>query len=412
MTTQDKSTSPASAPAARRGWLRLLIALALAALVLLAWRVFSPAAPPPAKTPPVPVKTALVSERTVAVTRTGVGTVLPVMSVTVQTRVDGQLDSVAFGEGQEVKAGQVLARIDPRAYQAQLDQSLAQKARDEAALANARLDLARYEELIKADATTQQTLDTQRALVGQLAAAVQNDAAQVQLARVNLGYTTIIAPISGRVGARLVDPGNIVRAADAGGLLVINQIDPIAVQFTLPEAAFQAINAALRASAKPLAVQALDRDTGDVLAEGQLSLLDNQINTSTGTVALKAQFANAEHKLWPGQSVDARLVLGEVERALTVPSGVVQRGPNGLFAYVIDAEGKAQPRPIDLDADHGQSGVALIRQGLSAGERVVVDGQYRLTPDAKVVEMTMPAPPPAGEGSAGGSGDSGKKTTP
>jgi multidrug efflux system membrane fusion protein len=355
------------------------------AAVALAAAGCSPPPPPPKAAPPVPVRTALVALQTMPITRTGVGSVTPVMSVTVHTRVDGQLDSVAFKEGQDVKAGQTLARIDPRTYQAQLDQSLAQKARDEAALANARADLARYEELMKEDATTRQTLDTQRALVNQLQAAVQTDQAQVELARVNLSYTTITAPIGGRVGARLVDPGNIVHAADAGGLLVINQIDPIAVQFTLPESAFQDVNAALRASRDALPVQALDRATHAVLAEGRLVLLNNQIDASTGTIVLKAHFANPGHMLWPGQSVDARIVLGQREGALTVPAPVVQRGPDRLFAYVVEQDGTVRSQTIEV-ADIAD-GLAVVTQGLAAGERVVADGQYRLTPGAHIAEV-------------------------
>jgi multidrug efflux system membrane fusion protein len=372
------------------GWAVGLIALAL--LGWLVWRsFFTASAPPKAATPPVPVRTATVGQQTVPVARPGVGTVAPLMSVTVRTRVDGQLDSVAFTEGQDVQAGQALARIDPRGYKAQLDQALAQKARDEALLANARVDLARYEDLIKEDATTEQTLATQRALVRQLQAAVQTDEAQIEMAQVNLGYTTIAAPIAGRVGARLVDPGNIVHAADPGGLLVINQIDPIAVQFTLPEASFQALNqavtAARRANAAPPTVQALDRETREVLASGQLALLNNQIDASTGTIMLKARFANPQHKLWPGQSVDARIVLGESAQAITVPAPVVQRGQNGMYAYVIDADGKASTRPIQIDAGNSDARLVVVTQGLTAGERVVSDGQYRLTPGARVVEV-------------------------
>jgi multidrug efflux system membrane fusion protein len=380
------------------GW---VIAIALLALLLgLLWRAFfvTPVRPQ-APAPVVPVRTARVQQQTVPMTRTGVGTVVPVMSVTVHTRVDGQLDSVAFKEGQDVKAGQVLVRIDARIYKAQLNQSVAQKAKDAAALANANVDLKRYEELIKADATTRQTLDTQRSLVNQLRAALQNDQAQIELARVNLGYTTITAPITGRVGARLVDPGNIVHAADPNGLLVINQIDPIAVQFTLPESAFQAINAALHASAAPLAVQAIDRSTHQVLASGPLVLLNNQIDASTGTIMLKAQFPNPQYRLWPGQSVDARIVLGQRVQALTAPSAVVQRGPDGLYAYVIDESGQARVQPIQVDDDDSQGGIAVITQGLSAGQRVVVQGQYRLTPGARTVEMQTANTPLSSGGS-------------
>jgi multidrug efflux system membrane fusion protein len=308
----------------------------------------------------------------------------------VRTRVDGQLDSVEFKEGQDVKAGQVLVRIDPRTFQAQLEQLVAQKAKDEATLANARADLQRYGELIKEDATTQQTLDTQRALVNQLQASLKSDEAQIHLAQVQLGFTTIAAPISGRIGARLVDPGNIVHAADANGLLVINQIDPIAVQFTLPESSFQAVNKALNGSHEPLAVEAIDRDTRDVLATGKLVLLNNQIDTATGTISLKAQFANAGHALWPGQSVDARVVLGERADALTVPSAVVQRNQEGFFAYVVGPDDKVRAQPLTVaDTVKGKS---VIETGLAAGDRVVLDGQYRLTPGARIVEKAAVVP--------------------
>jgi len=381
----DMDTPTSQAHPRRRRWITGTIAL-LAVLIIAtgAWRMWRPQAAPTAGPPPVPASTARVASETVPIARTGVGTVMTVASVTVRTRIDGQLDSVEFKEGQDVKAGQVLARIDPRTYQAQLEQSLATKSKDEAQLANARTDLQRYGDLIKEDATTQQTLDTQRALVNQLQAAVKSDDAQIHLAQVQLGYTTITAPLGGRVGARLVDPGNIVHAADANGLLVINQIDPIAVQFTLPESSFQAVNRALHTQHDPLPVEAIDRDTHEVLASGKLVLLNNQIDTATGTISMKAQFANAEHKLWPGQSVDARLVLGERADALTVPSAVVQRGQDGFFAYVVEPDDKVRVQPIEVADTVG--GKTVIAKGLSAGDRVVTDGQYRLTPGARIVE--------------------------
>ncbi|MCL2830993.1 MAG: efflux RND transporter periplasmic adaptor subunit [Betaproteobacteria bacterium] len=385
----------ATSPQTRAHPLRWGIILLM--LLALGWGVkilfFKPAQPLRAA-PPAPVRTAKAKTQAVPITLGGIGNVLPVMSVTVRTRVDGQLDRVAFREGQDVNAGQFLAQIDPRSFRAQLDQIVAQKARDEALLANARADLARYSELIKEEATTQQTLDTQRALVQQLQAAIQNDDAQIELARVNLSYTTIAAPIAGRTGARLVDPGNIVHSADSGGLVLINQIDPIAVQFTLPENTFQAVNQAVRSSAAPLKVQALDRDSREMLASGKLVLLNNQIDASTGTIALKAHFPNPEHKLWPGQSVNARVVLGERTKALTVPSAVVQRGQNGLFAYVVDPGDTVRVQPLEVADDDGS--LAVVTRGLSEGERVVLDGQYRLTPGAHIVEMPAAgAPAPA-----------------
>ncbi|MFT3814838.1 MAG: efflux RND transporter periplasmic adaptor subunit [Acidovorax sp.] len=339
----------------------------------------------PRQAPPVPVHTAIAQQRDMPIAMTGMGTVVPVASVTVRTRVDGQLDKVEFKEGQDVKTGQVLARLDARTFEAQLQQAQAQKAKDEALLANARADLARYSELIKDEATTRQTLDTQKALVRQLEAAVQNDAAQVNYAKVQLGFTTISAPISGRIGARLVDPGNIVHAADANGLLVVNQIDPIAVQFTLPQERFQAVNQAINdAKGKPLPVQALDAVTGAVLATGELTLLNNAIDVSTGTISMKARFANPQHKLWPGQAATARLLLGTQQGAVVVPSSAVQRGAKGLFAYVVDAEGKAQMQPVTVSSTANAESV--ISSGLQAGQKVIRDGQVRVTPGAAVVD--------------------------
>ena len=382
------STTPA--PRQRSPWLTIVLVLVVLLIAFAAWRHFHTAPPPPPVVTGVPVTTVKVASEAVPIARTGVGTVLPVAGVTVHTRVDGQLDSVEFKEGQDVKAGQVLVRIDPRTYQAQLDQYAAQKAKDEATLANARADLTRYGELIKEDATTRQTLDTQQALVNQLQATVKSDDAQIHMAQVQLGYTTIAAPISGRIGARLVDPGNIVHAADTNGLLVINQIDPIAVQFTLPESSFQAVNKALNSSHEPLAVQAIDRGTREVLAEGKLVLLNNQIDVNTGTITIKAHFPNNEHKLWPGQSVDARVVLGERSDALTVPSAVVQRNQDGFFAYVVGPDDKVKVQPVTVaDTVRGKS---VIDSGLAAGDRVVVDGQYRLTPGALISEKAPNVP--------------------
>ena len=341
--------------------------------------------PPSGAVAAVQVRTSRVQEQTVPMTQSGTGTVLPFASVTVRTRVDGQLNAVFYGEGQMVKAGQLLARIDPRIYEAQLAQALAQKAKDQVLLANAQVDLQRDQQLIKDDAVTQQTLDTQTALVAQLQAALQSDAAQVSLARVQLDYTTITSPINGRTGARLVDAGNIVHAADPGGLVVINQMDPIAVQFTLPEAGFQEIHSALRASKKPLKVEALDELTNRVLAQGDLTMVNNQIDTATGTVVLKARFANADSLLWPGQSVHARITLGERQHALIVPTTAVQRSQQGYFVYVVDAQDVVHIQAVQIVQQLGDT--MVVGTGLVQGDRVVVDGQYRLTPGAHVVEL-------------------------
>jgi len=345
------------------------------------------AKPEAPKTPPVQATTARVTPQNVQVYRSGIGTVASMATVTVKARIDGQLDKVGFTEGQDVKAGQLLAQLDPRTLQAQLAQAQASRAKDAAQLANARADLKRYTTLIAQDAATQQQFDTQKALVDQLEATVKTDAAQVQYAEVQLSFTRIVSPMNGRVGARLVDPGNIVHAADTSGLVVINQIDPIAVQFTLPEDAVQDINRVQQQSNQPLSVVAYDRSGNEMLGTGKLILLNNQIDTANGTVQLKGSFANPQHTLWPGQYVNVRLQLDRKQDALTVPAAAVQRGQDGTYAWVVDAEGKASNVPVHVlqIADD----VAVIDKGLAAGQRVVVDGQYKLRAGATVVE-----PPP------------------
>lgn len=401
-----------TAPASRR---RMMWWAAAALLVLIAAGVWgwdrnaraakapatATAATAAAAAASVPVTTAPVRQQDVPIYRTGIGTVTAAMSVTVKTRIDGQLDQIGFVEGQDVKAGQLLAQLDPRALQAQLEQAQAQQAKDQAQLANARVDLQRYTTLLAQDAATRQQLDTQRALVAQLEAAVQTDAAQIDYVRVQLGYTCITAPISGRVGARLVDPGNIVHAADPNGLVVINQVDPISVVFTLPEDAFQDINRALHRDRRALAVLAYPRNSSEVLARGKLILLNNQIDTATGTVQLKAGFANPSHALWPGQYVNVRLLLGERPQALTVPAAAVQRGPNGTYAWVIGPDHKARNQPIEVA--QLQDDLAVVERGLAAGERVVVNGQYKLQPGARTVEGAPAGAPAAASASAAAS---------
>lgn len=351
--------------------------------------------------PPVQVTTARVKQQDVQVYRSGIGTVASMATVTVKARIDGQLDKVGFVEGQDVKAGQMLAQLDPRTLQAQLAQAQATRAKDQATLANARADLKRYTTLIAQDAATQQQLDTQRALVNQLEATVQNDAAQVKYAEVQLSFTRISSPMDGRVGARLVDPGNIVHAADTNGLVVINQIDPIAVQFTLPEDAVQDINRLQQKSSQPLTVVAYDRSGAQMLGTGKLILLNNQIDTTSGTVQLKGSFANPQHSLWPGQYVNVRLQLDRRPDSLTVPAAAVQRGQDSTYVWVVDDQNKVGNVPVHVVqiAD----GTAVIDKGLSANQRVVVDGQYKLKPGATVVE-----PPPAQKGAAGGGAEANK----
>jgi multidrug efflux system membrane fusion protein len=407
MTRTDAAMTTTFSPN-RTTW--ALVAVAAAVLGLGLWSVEGPAqaaddAKEKGKRPPegpVAVTTAVVKSQDMPIFRTGIGSVTPTMTVTVKTRVDGQLDKVAFTEGQDVKKGQLLAQLDPRTLQAALMQAEAARAKDQATLANARVDLQRYTTLIAQDAATQQQLDTQKALVNQLEATVKSDDAAVNSAHVQLGFTSIAAPISGRVGARLVDPGNIVHAADATGLVVINQIDPISVVFTLPEDAVQETIQAID-SKKPLPVRAFPRDGTELLGTGTLTLINNQIDTSTGTVQLKASFPNSLHHLWPGQFVNIRLLLGTRAKAVTVPEAAVQRAQSGVYVYVVDEAAKTvknQPVTVltiqDGTADHGS--------GLAAGERVVVDGQYKLKPGSKVVEAGSGASGAAGGHAASGAG--------
>lgn len=389
---------PASALSRRRP---LAIALVVVVLALLAWLLFRLLSPRPiAKAPPpVVVSTAVAVAEDVDIGLVGVGTVQAMATVTVKARVDGQLESVGFVEGQDVKEGQVLARIDPRTFQATLQQTQATKARDEAQLANARLDLQRFEDLIKTDSTTRQTLDTQRALVGQLAATVKNDEAQIALAKVQLDFTTITAPLSGRVGARLVDPGNIVHATDTNGLVVIRQIDPIDVVFTLPDDAFGRINRAMTGSAAPLQVLANERGSDLELGRGKLILLNNTIDTTSGTIQLKARFANPSHALWPGQYVNARLILGQRDRAVVIPASAIQRNDAGAYVYAVQPDQTVKLQPVDVTELQGAR--AVIGKGVNPGDRVVADGQYKLKPGAQIAEApAKPATPQAGQAPA------------
>ena len=371
-----------------------LVAIAAAVLGAGLWSVERPANAADDKNKraadaPVGVVTVLAKAQDMPIYRAGIGTVTPNFSVTVKARVDGQLDKVGFTEGQDVKKGQLLAQLDPRTLQAQLLQAQAARAKDDATLANARIDLKRYETLITQDAATQQQVDTQKALVNQLAASVKADDAAIKFAQVQLDFTTITAPISGRVGARLVDAGNIVHAADATGIVVINQIDPISVLFTLPDDAVQETIHALDGK-KPLLIQAFARDGSSLLGAGYLTLLNNQIDTTTGSVQLKGTFPNPQHNLWPGQFVNVRLLLGTRAKAVTVPEAAVQRSQSGVYIYVEDDATKTVRNQL-ISLVQIQDGTAVVGNGLAVGERVVVDGQYKLKPGSRVVEVARAA---------------------
>jgi multidrug efflux system membrane fusion protein len=342
---------------------------------------------------PVPVTLGHARQKDVPIYLDGLGTVQAFNTVTVHTRVDGELVKVAFTEGQDVKAGDILAQIDPAPFQAAMDQATAKKAQDAAQLANARLDLKRYADLLATDGTTEQTYDTQKALVDQLAATVQADQAAVESAKVNLDYTTVRSPIDGRTGIRQVDQGNIVHASDAGGLVVLTQLKPISIVFTLPETALAKLQAEedknVDQAGTNFTVLAVARDNTNVLATGFLAVIDNEIDPTTGTLKLKANFANENLRLWPGQFVNTRLLLETREDSVVVPASVVQRGPDGAFAFVVQGDQTNQTvRVQPLKVAQIDNGEALIDNGLEAGDLVVVDGQYKLQDGSPVKAIT------------------------
>ena len=317
----------------------------------------------------------------------GIGTVQATYTVTVTPRVDGELQKVGFVEGQSVKKGDLLAQIDPRPYKAAYDLALATKAKDEAQLANARRDLLRYQTLAPGDFTSKQTLETQEALIAQLEAQVHGDQANIDNAKTQLDYTTLISPIDGRTGIRLVDPGNNVHSTDTTGVVVVTQVQPITVLFTLPEEELQAVEQALTDGA--VNVIALSRDNHTELDRGHLLLIDNQIDTSTGTAKLKASFPNPQNRLWPGEFVNARLLLRTEQHVLTIPASAVQHGPDGSFAYVVKADQTVEARPVQLGGESGSR--TVISGGLKEDEVVVTSNQYRLQSGAQVHASGAPA---------------------
>ncbi|MGD0639388.1 MAG: efflux RND transporter periplasmic adaptor subunit [Roseiarcus sp.] len=337
-------------------------------------------APSEAKAPAALVSVAATKRMDYPVAIDGLGQAQAYNTVTVRTRVDGQVEKIAFDEGQMVKAGDLIAQIDPRPYRAALDQATAKQAQDQANLANAKLDLQRYATLAKQSFATQQQLDTQNALVNQLIAQIAADAAAIDAAQVQLDYTTINAPITGRVGFRLVDEGNIVAAAQQTGIVTIAQLQPISVVFTAPEDDLPRVNAAMAAGAPQ--VQVRTSDGARLLATGKLTVVDNQVDVGTGTIRLKAEFENKDSALWPGLAVATRLMVDVEKDALVVPDRAVQRGPNGLFVYVVDDQNRAALRPVTVS--HEDQDVAVIQSGLTGGERVVTAGQYVLEPGARV----------------------------
>ncbi len=378
---------------------RRLLAAIVAVIVVagyFAWRAYEGAAADAAKSqraPPaaVPVTVVSVAKADFPVYLNGLGVVEPYDTVTVSSRVDGEITKVGFRQGQIVKEGDILAEIDPRPYQAALDQALAKKAHDEATLKNAQLDLQRYTTLAKEDSASRQQLDTQQATVDQLDAEVKGDLAVIDNAQTQLSYTKIRSPLAGKTSFRLIDPGNIVHASASTGIVTIVKLQPISVVFTAPEEDVPAINKALAAGTVP--VDALSSDGLTVLAHGHLALVNNAVDQASGDIRMKATFANTDNILWPGLSVSTRLLLDTLKDVIVVPVDAVQRGPNGLYAWILGKDDKVEMRDIKV-AQEGEK-ISVVTEGLLPGESVVIEGQYRLKEGALVRATLAPTPTPS-----------------
>ena len=378
----------------------ILVLLGLVAIGLVAWTVMEPNKPISSIFEPyltafqpkkpaggggraaVPVSIAKATLQDVPVVISAIGAVQAWQSDLIKTQVNGKLLKVAVAEGAFVRAGQVLAQVDPAPYRATLMQAQGGLARDLALLANARLDLKRYQALAKSSSISQQQVDTQSALVQQDEGLVQLDRGLVAAAQVNVTNSTIVSPVSGRVGVRLTDAGNVVSITDTTGLMVVNQLSPIAVTFTVPEGDFQRLLTLSNGFRTPLITQAYSQESGVLLDTGELTVADNRVDPASGTVQLKARFTNAHQTLWPGQFINVRLTLQTLRQVVAVPTASVNEGPNGPFVYVVDANRKARMRPVTVRVT--QDSTAVIQTGLAAGETVVTDGQVSLTPGATV----------------------------
>jgi len=367
------------------------VVLLLAAIVAI-WRLSPgtevPVAAAQTATPGIPVTAGTVAAQDVPVFLNGIGTVQAYNMVAIKSRVDGQIVKVDFKEGQDIKTGDPLFTVDPRPFQAALEQAQANKQKDEAQLVGAQLDLDRYEKLIGSGWQTRQSYDQQKATVGTLQASIKGDEAQINTAKLNLSYADIRSPIDGRLGARLVDKGNLVHANDNTPLVMITEVKPIFVSFTLPQDDFDDLREGQ--NKEPLGVYAYSGDGKKQLAEGKLTLIDNAIDQATGTIHLKARFDNEDERLWPGEFVSLRVVLSTRRDVATVPSQTVQDGPDGHYAYVIKPDNTVERRAVEVASI--QDGIAVVTKGLAAGERVVVDGQYRLTNGARVTPRAPSAP--------------------
>jgi multidrug efflux system membrane fusion protein len=413
MMNESPVSTPAAAPHSRRSpsvrivLLVLLVAVVAATAAILRARARQAEAAANASARAmaeriVPVLTVPVAKRDVPVWLEGLGNVAASYTVTVKTQVDGRIDKVLFKEGQHVSKGDLLVQIDPRPFAIQLQSAEAALHRDNATLKNAQLNLERFKTLTTQNLIPMSQYTDQQAAVAQAEGQVRADEAQIAAARLNLDYARIASPIDGVAGVRLVDPGNVVHASDANGLVVVTQLDPIAVFFTLPEDDLAEITRQMAAS--PLTVEARSRDGEKLLGEGKLAVIDNEINQATATIRLKAIFSNPQLALWPNQFVRARLRLATLHDAVAVPSAVVQRGPQGTFAYVVSPDSTATVRPVRVDSTQGD--LAVIGQGLQPGEQAVIEGQAQLRPGSHVAAKPLapgstPAPP-SGAPTAGG----------
>jgi multidrug efflux system membrane fusion protein len=341
----------------------------------------------------VPVSVATASRQDVSIYLTGLGTVQALFTVGIHAQVDGKLQDVFFKEGQRVKKGDVLAKIDPRLYQAALDQAKAHKAQDDAQLIAAEKDLVRFQTLVIRNAETQQNVDLQQAKVDQTKAAIDADVAAIETAQTNLDYTDITATTDGRMGLRMVDPGNIVHASDQGAIAILTQTEPAVVTFTLPAQTLDDVRDAMKQGG--VQVAAYDRDNIRLLSTGTLSMIDNLIDQTTATYRLKATFSNEDEKLWPGEFVNARLLLQTRKNVVVIPPVAVQRGPHGLFTWVVKQDNTVEPRPIQTGATTGNNTIVL--SGVEDGDRVVTDGQYKLETNSPV---TLAPPRTATSGDA------------
>jgi membrane fusion protein, multidrug efflux system len=335
---------------------------------------------PPKPPPAIAVDVATAQLADVPVYLSGLGTVQAFYTVTVTARVDGQIEKVAFTEGQDVKKGALLVQIDPRPYQAALGVAIATRDKDRALLENAHRDMERYTVLAPEDLASKQTVDTQQALVAQLAAQIKGDDAAIDNARTQLDYTSIASPIDGRTGIRLVDPGNIVHAADTTGMVVVTQLEPISVIFTLPEEKFAQLSDALARGS--VEVSAMSRDGTREFDRGTVALIDNQIDQTTGTIRVKATLPNKQRLLWPGEFVGMRVLTQVQRQVLTIPVSALERGPDGLFTYLVKPDSSIEVAQLTVGEQTG--GIAVIEKGLKVGDKVVASNQYRLQPGSHI----------------------------